>query len=120
MSDVLDDVIKNATVKVATKADPTAHISEGGEEINPYAKSLFGITDASSVEQSEKANEVWEMAKEIIGKDEDMEVVEFLKDVKFRIGVKPLDKTYLQHVYQYVKLRLASKNLNEQAKAMEL
>ncbi|GAG75229.1 unnamed protein product, partial [marine sediment metagenome] len=69
---------------------------------------------------NEKMDLIYEYAKEKAGSDSELEIINVLRDIKFRMGAPRGLITNIDNMYKYVRLRERAKGMEAQAKAMEL
>jgi len=120
----LSDAMKSATVKVSAKnseglvgKDMTSAVTPPSQS-NDLMASFFrlGPTDLSQ-EVNGKLAFMHEWASERADSEE--EVVNILRDVKYRLGAPNPGMRHIDHMYNYIKLRQMSERSELRAKSME-
>ena len=115
--------LENAAVKVVNKIDPpiTSQAEDVGESQmgNDLMSAFFKLNPAELNEEvNRKLSEIYKWAAER-GKTE-IDIVNILKDVKYRLGAPSPGITHIDHIYNYTKLRSLAVSAETKAKAMEI
>jgi len=119
----VSDALAQATTKIRAKVDSTATLTPATltdgtnmPTIDPIVSSFFDIS-APNEKQAQKLSDIFEYAK---GQAEsDMDLVNVLRDIRYRLGSPSLGQSLLDKIHTYVRLRLEARKLDTQAKAME-
>lgn len=118
----MSDALAQATVKVQTQAQPMkANVLDNGTmlpQVNEVTASFFNLTSPNQ-KDADKMNAIYEWAKEHTD-GSDLNVLDTLRDIRYRLGAGSIGQSQLDKVYTYVTLRRNAARLDTEAKAMEV
>lgn len=120
--DAMSEALSNATIKVKAEMGESSETinKESGVTADPLITAFFRVgTENLNKQAVEKMDTILEYAKKEADSEDNIDVMRALKDIRFRLGNNPMDVSFLDHFYQYVKLRLQARNLEAEIKAME-
>ena len=118
----LSQALQSASIKVSNRAIPATVLTDAEDTAQPSSLvTSFLRMDGRglSKKQTDQVNEIYEYAVNKAGTEEEMKVLEVLRDIKYRMGAPSLDETHLNQLHRYVRLRSLAANYDAQAKAME-
>jgi hypothetical protein len=115
----LDDALANATIKINQEmGEPEGFIDTDAPVADELVASFFQLNphDLSKADV-DKINVINDYVKT---KGEDrLDVLNSLRELRFKLGDPAMGTSKLHQVYEYVKLRLESQKFADQAQAME-
>lgn len=118
----LSQAMQSASVRVTGRAMPATVLTDAEQTSQPSSLvTSFLRMDGRglSKKQTDQVNEIYEYATQRAGTEEELKVLEVLRDIKYRMGAPSLDETHLNQLHRYVRLRSLAAQYDAQAQAME-
>ena len=123
----IQEALSKAVITIDNKVNPTPLPKDSSpnkvenNKANDLMGAFFKVNPYDMTQKtSEKMDLIYEFAKEKAGSDSELEIVNVLRDIKFKMGAPRGLITNIDNMYKYVRLRQRAKDLEVQAKAMEL
>ena len=120
------EALTKATITIGEKVDPTPLPKDSTPSKVEISKSndlmgaFFKVNPREMTQKTgEKMDLIYEYAKDQAGSDSEFEIVNVLRDLKFRLGAPRGLISNIDNIYKYVRLRGQAKTITSQAKAME-
>ena len=118
------EALDSASVIIRTKVQPTptAQTSDVSDSVgmqNGLMTSFFKVNiNELNKKDIQKLNEIYDYARNQTGDDEELGIVQTLRNIRFRLG-EPKGLSEIDHIYNYIRLKQEAKKLTGQAQAME-
>jgi hypothetical protein len=116
----LDDVLDKATVIVKNDIDPNGQIENQKPLPDELVFSFFQVRNADlSKEEVNHLKEISDYLNGEVKANDRLDKLQLLREIRFRLGEPSIGLKRHEQVYQYIKLKQASKKYAQEAQAME-
>jgi hypothetical protein len=118
------DALSKATVKVVQKNQdtPTTQTSDVSDSVglgNSLMMAFFKLNPNETDKKTlQKLNQIYDYARDQTGDDEELGIVQTLRNIRFRLG-EPKGLSEVDHIYNYITLKKEAKKLQAEAQALE-
>lgn len=116
----ISDALSNATIKsnITAKVNPSVDSNPDASASNDLMVAFFKMRPEDITQGvNEKLSDIYDWASE--KGESEVDILNILKDVKYRLGAPSLGMTDLEHVHTYIKLRSQAERSELKAKLME-
>lgn len=119
----VSDALKSATVKViqnnSTPTTATSGVSVTLPVGSDLLMSFFKVNPNELNKKTiEQLNEIYSYAKAQTGSDDEMGILQVVRNIRFRLG-EPKGLSEIDHIHNYIALKSQAKSLETKAQAME-
>ena len=79
-----------------------------------FMKDWFELsaTDRLNIENQDRIKYIYDFITKTIGKNDPMNIFQYLRDISYRLGTPRLGQSKLQHIYQWIKIQNQRKVLD--------